>query len=92
MQNTGLPTDAIVEDDVEGYPTDKFFHTEELQSEGVSPLLRIERGRVKNPEVFGNLSLSQGFFKIANNPMVISTERSIQTPTRLSGPTPFFCK
>ena len=67
MQNLGLPVDLIVEDDVDGYPTDKSFETEELQSAGVSPLLRIERGRIKNPELFGNLSLSYGFFKIATD-------------------------
>jgi hypothetical protein len=67
MQNLGLPVDLIVEDDVEGYPTEKTFETKELHSAGVSPLLRIERGRLKNPEVFGNLSLSYGFFKIATN-------------------------
>ena len=68
MQNLSLPVDLIVEDEVEGYPMEKSFDTEELQSAGgVSPLLRIERGRVKNPEVFGNLSLSYGFFKIATD-------------------------
>jgi len=67
MQNLSLPVDLIVEDEVEGYPTDKSFEIRELQSEGVSPLLRIERGRIKNPEIFGNLSLSYGFFKIATN-------------------------
>ncbi|MHA2431460.1 MAG: GNAT family N-acetyltransferase [Promethearchaeota archaeon] len=67
MQNLGLSTDQIVEDEVDGYPTEKTFETEELQSTGISPLLRIERGRIKNPEVFGNLSLAYGFFKIANN-------------------------
>jgi len=67
MKNLGLPVDLIVEDDVDGYPTEKVFEIKELQSEGVSPLLRIERGRIKNPELFGNLSLSYGFFKIATN-------------------------
>ena len=67
MQNLGLPVDLIVEDEVDGYPTEKTFDIKELQSEGVTPLLRIERGRVKNPEIFGNLSLSYGFFKIATN-------------------------
>jgi len=66
MQNLDLPVDQIVEDEVDGYPMERSFDTEELQSAGgVSPLLRIERGRIKNPEVFGNLSLSYGFFKIA---------------------------
>ncbi len=68
MQNLGLPVDIIVEDEIDGYPTEKSFNTKELQSAGgISPLLRIERGRVKNPEVFGNLSLSYGFFKIATD-------------------------
>ncbi|KYK31340.1 MAG: hypothetical protein AYK22_08000 [Thermoplasmatales archaeon SG8-52-3] len=67
MKNLGLPVDLIVEDEVDGYPTEKKFDIKELQSEGVSPLLRIERGRIKNPELFGNLSLSYGFFKIATN-------------------------
>lgn len=67
MQNLDLPVDLIVKDEVDGYPMEKSFDTEELQSAGVSPLLRIERGRIKNPEVFGNLSLSYGFFKIATD-------------------------
>jgi RimJ/RimL family protein N-acetyltransferase len=67
MQNLGLDVDLIVEDEVQGYPMEKSFKIEELQSRGISPLLRIERGRVKNPEIFGNLSLSYGFFKIATN-------------------------
>jgi len=67
MQNLGLPVDLIVEDDVDGYPTEKSFDIKELESAGVSPLLRIERGRIKNPEIFGNLSLSYGFFKIATD-------------------------
>jgi len=67
MQNLDLPVDLIVEDEVEGYPMEKSFEIKQLQSAGVSPLLRIERGRIKNPEIFGNLSLSYGFFKIATN-------------------------
>jgi len=67
MQNLGLPVDIIVEDEIDGYPTEKTFDTKELRSTGVSPLMRIERGRIKNPEIFGNLSLSYGFFKIATN-------------------------
>ncbi len=67
MQNLGLPVDLIVKDEIDGYPTEKSFEVKELQSTGVTPLLRIERGRIKNPEIFGNLSLSYGFFKIATN-------------------------
>jgi len=50
MKNLGLPVDLIVVDDIDGYPMEKSFDSEELQSaSGASPLLRIERGRVKNP-------------------------------------------
>ena len=79
MQNLDLPVDLIVEDDVEGYPTEKTFDTEELSSTGVSPLLRIERGRIKNPELFGNLSLSYGFFKIATDQAhyLVAKERGV---------------
>jgi len=67
LQNLELFSDVIVEDETDGYPIDTTFEIEELHSEGMSTILRIERGRVKNPEVFGNLSLSYGFFKIATN-------------------------
>jgi len=79
MENLQLSVDLIVEDGVDGYTTDKSFDAEELKSAGVSPLLRIERGRVKNPEVFGNLSLSYGFFKIATNQAtyLVAKERGI---------------
>jgi GNAT superfamily N-acetyltransferase len=79
MQNLELPVDLIVEDEIEGYPTEKSFKTKELSSTGVSPLLRIERGRIKNPEIFGNLSLSYGFFKIATNQAhyIVAQEKGI---------------
>mgnify|MGYP006173164403 CR=1 FL=1 len=37
----------------------------ELTEGGLSPLLRIERGRTRRREVFGPTTLQQGFFKIA---------------------------
>jgi hypothetical protein len=67
MKNLGLPVDLIVEDEIDSYPMERSYDIEELESSGVSPLLRIERGRIKNPEIFGNLSLSYGFFKIATD-------------------------
>ena len=63
----GLPVDAIVEDETEGYPTAEACKVERLEQRGVTPLLRIERGRVKGREIFGNLSLAYGFFRIASN-------------------------
>lgn len=63
------PDAVIVEDD--GFPlaheasTEAEFEITELSERGFSPLLRIERGRLKKRVVFGNLSLSHGFFKIS---------------------------
>lgn len=64
----GLPDDVITEDDAAGYPMDEVFDIEHLTSHGLSPLLRIERGRLKHREVFGaKTSLAHGFFKISNS-------------------------
>ncbi len=67
LHGTGLPADVIVEDETEGYPTGEGVVIERLEERGVTPLLRIERGRVTNREVFGNFSLARGFFNIANS-------------------------
>ncbi|MCX7935737.1 MAG: cyclic nucleotide-binding domain-containing protein, partial [Planctomycetota bacterium] len=58
---------VIIEDEAEGYPAGHRYRLERLQQQGISPLLRIERGRVRNKEIFGNFSLSHGFFRIANS-------------------------
>lgn len=63
----GLPMDVIVEEESEGYPTTESFSIERLEQKGVTPLLRIERGRLRQREVFGNLCLDYGFFRIAAN-------------------------
>ncbi len=67
LGNLKLPIDAICFDEDEGYPTGHSFNTERLKEKGVSSLLRIERGRVSNREVFGNSSLSNGFFRMADD-------------------------
>jgi CRP-like cAMP-binding protein/GNAT superfamily N-acetyltransferase len=73
LDRIGLIPDVVVVDEENGYPmAEELSHTqsegdfeiEDLSEQGWSPLLRIERGRVKGREVFGNLSLSHGFFKI----------------------------
>jgi predicted GNAT family N-acyltransferase len=65
LKGMGLPVDAIVEDETDGYPTAEACEIQRLEQKGVTPLLRIERGRVKGREIFGNLSLAYGFFRIA---------------------------
>ncbi len=66
LHGMGLPVDAIVEDETDGYATSASCEIQRLEHRGVTPLLRIERGRVKGREVFGNLSLAYGFFRITN--------------------------
>jgi len=64
LADMGLPQDVIVTEETDGYPAGAVPEIEDLSEQGWSPLLRIERGRVTGREVFGNLSLSHGFFKI----------------------------
>ena len=68
LSGVGLPEDVVVVDEESGYPTDATLQLERLSANGFAPLLRIERGRVKNREVFGGrISLSHGFFQISNS-------------------------
>ncbi|MBN1257758.1 MAG: cyclic nucleotide-binding domain-containing protein [Planctomycetes bacterium] len=67
LKNMELPVDVIVEDEDNGYPTEQEYKVDRLQEQGVSSLLRIERGRITNREIFGNLALSHGIFRIANS-------------------------
>jgi len=73
LESIGLGSDVVVVEEDDGYPSAEEFDAtagqtdleiEDLSEQGWSPLLRIERGRVKGREVFGNLSLAHGFFKI----------------------------
>ena len=63
-----IQPDVIVVDEDSGYPTEQAFELERLSTKGFSSLLRIERGRRTNREVFGGkISLSHGFFQISNS-------------------------
>ena len=72
LEGMGLGQDFVVVEEEDGYPAAEDpgdigtggVRIEDLSEQGWSPLLRIERGRVRGREVFGNLSLSHGFFKI----------------------------
>ena len=59
-----LTQDFIVDEDSASYPTGGDYTIEQLQSEGYPALLRIERGRVRNREIFGPMRLDYGFFKL----------------------------
>lgn len=56
--------DCIVDEDSAAYTSEFDFEVEEMRAEGYPALLRIERGRVRNREVFGPMRLDYGFFKI----------------------------
>ena len=64
MTNCSLEFDAIVDEESAPYPHCQDFELQELTTEGYTPLLRIERGRVRNREIFGPMRLHYGFFKL----------------------------
>ncbi len=64
MSQPPLTPDFIVDEDSAPYPSGGDYTIEQLQAEGYPALLRIERGRVRNREVFGPIRLDYGFFKL----------------------------
>jgi hypothetical protein len=64
LENCGLPRDAIMDDTSAPYPHDDEFELDELETEGYASLLRIERGRLRNRDVFGPIRLHYGFFQL----------------------------
>ena len=64
LKGCGLECDAIVDEESASYPQRDDFVLEELTTEGYASLLRIQRGRLKNREVFGPMRLHYGYFKL----------------------------
>ncbi len=64
MSQPLLTPDFIVDEDSASYPMGGDYRLEQLQAEGYPALLRIERGRVRNREIFGPVRLDYGFFKL----------------------------
>ncbi|MDH5725670.1 MAG: GNAT family N-acetyltransferase, partial [Nitrospira sp.] len=64
MSQPPFTPDFIVDEDSASYPTGGDYRLEQLQAEGYPALLRIERGRVRNREIFGPMRLDYGFFKL----------------------------
>ncbi len=62
-----LPVDVIVDDEAAPYPFGHGFTVRELTTDGYSRLMRIERGRVRNREVFGPMRLQYGYFKLISH-------------------------
>ena len=64
LRACGLRNDAIVDEESAPYPYREDFALEELTTEGYAALLRIQRGRLRNREVFGPMRLHYGYFKL----------------------------
>jgi GNAT superfamily N-acetyltransferase len=64
LENCSLSQDAIVDEDAPSYPPGGEFEVQELTTEGYAALLRIERGRVRNREIFGPDRLHYGIFRL----------------------------
>jgi GNAT superfamily N-acetyltransferase len=60
MRNVGLPCDAIVDESAAAYPADGDFAVEEMSANGYARLLRFERGRLRNRDIFGPVKLHFG--------------------------------
>lgn len=63
LDHCTLPCDAIVDDEANPYPHET-FRLDELKTQGYATLLRFERGRVRNREIFGPMRLHYGLFKL----------------------------
>lgn len=64
LENCSILPDAIIDEDTPAYPPGGEYHVQALTTDGYAPLLRIERGRVRNREIFGPVRLHYGFFKL----------------------------
>ncbi|MCA9214270.1 MAG: GNAT family N-acetyltransferase, partial [Planctomycetales bacterium] len=64
LERCGLPQDAIIDDASAPFPHDDRFELDELETEGYSSLLRIERGRIRSRDVFGPIRLHYGLFQL----------------------------
>ena len=64
LENCGLKPDAIVDEEAAAYPGGGDYTIQDLTTEGYAALLRIQRGRVRQREIFGPLRLHYGFFLV----------------------------
>ncbi|HSH75259.1 MAG TPA: GNAT family N-acetyltransferase [Longimicrobiales bacterium] len=65
LTTVGLSPDVVIDEDSASYPTEVAFDLERLSDQGYAALLRIERGRVRNREVFGPQRLHYGLSRLA---------------------------
>jgi CRP-like cAMP-binding protein/GNAT superfamily N-acetyltransferase len=60
LKACGIEAGAIVDETSPPYGLDESFEIEEMSARGYATLLRFERGRVKNPEIFSRARLHFG--------------------------------
>jgi RimJ/RimL family protein N-acetyltransferase len=60
LANLELDTGIKVRGDARPYPIDTDLHIEPLSGSALVRLLKIEQGRIINPEIFGGLHIDQG--------------------------------
>lgn len=85
MSNCGIEFDAIVDEGSTSYSSETSFITEELAADDFPSLLRIERGRIRNREVFGPMRLQYGFFKLSARRATYLVARSHETSHEVAG-------
>jgi len=64
LENCSITPDLIVDENAPAYPPGAVFELQELTTEGYTPLLRIERGRLRRREIFGPARLHYGIFRL----------------------------
>lgn len=65
LRGVGLTPDAVIAEDAVAYPGNGSYDREDLTTRGYASLLRIERGRVRQREVYGPQRLHYGLFKLS---------------------------
>jgi CRP-like cAMP-binding protein/GNAT superfamily N-acetyltransferase len=64
LPGCGLNCDAIVDEQAAAYPQEDRFQLDQLTTHGYTTLMRFERGRVQNREIFGPVQLHCGLFQL----------------------------
>lgn len=77
LASCDITPDAILDDDSPAYPDDSDFEIEEMTTKGYAPLLRFERARANQKEIFGPARIHQGLFslKATHSKYVIAREK-----------------
>ncbi|NNE99927.1 MAG: GNAT family N-acetyltransferase [Pyrinomonadaceae bacterium] len=64
LTSCNIEPDCILDDNSPGYPDESDFEIEEMTTKGYAPLLRFERARANQKEIFGPARIHQGLFRL----------------------------